>query len=218
LSDNKNFRKLKIFVASPGDVIPEREQLKSVVERLNQPGSIADNMGLVLEVLDWKTHIASKVMGNKETELENLPVDDWDLFIGILWHRFGLPAGVDKGLENEFESVSEEDFRIAYNAWKENRRPQVAFYRCKRPVTPMEFNLDRLGRLESFVEQLNYDPQKTGIFKVFKDTNEFERIVSYDLLNYLQKFEREILSPQRELMSKVDGAAKSIVSDDGFYG
>jgi class 3 adenylate cyclase len=198
MSDNKNFRKLKIFVASPGDVIPEREQLKSVVERLNQPGSIADNMGLVLEVLDWKTHIASKVMGNKETELENLPVDDWDLFIGILWHRFGLPAGVDKGLENEFESVSEEDFRIAYNAWKENRRPQVAFYRCKRPVTPMEFNLDQLGRVESFVEQLNYDPQKTGIFKVFKDTNEFERIVSYDLLNYLQKFEREILSPQRQ--------------------
>jgi len=47
-------RKLRIFVASPGDVAEERLRLKKVVDEMNQPNDLADQLGLTLQLLDWR--------------------------------------------------------------------------------------------------------------------------------------------------------------------
>jgi len=68
----KKYTKMHIFVASPGDVSPERQKVKLVADELNQTGGVADALGITIEVLDWQTHI-SPAMGRPESEwVENL--------------------------------------------------------------------------------------------------------------------------------------------------
>ena len=47
--------KIKIFVASPGDVSSERDDLKKVVEELNT--TIASYKKCILELVRWETHL-----------------------------------------------------------------------------------------------------------------------------------------------------------------
>ncbi|MGH8057573.1 MAG: hypothetical protein ACREOH_10105 [Candidatus Entotheonellia bacterium] len=58
MNPEKPYKKLRIFAASPGDVLTERARLHTVVEEFNRTGHLADWLGLTLEVLDWRTHVA----------------------------------------------------------------------------------------------------------------------------------------------------------------
>jgi hypothetical protein len=90
---NENFRKIRIFLSSPGDVREERTCVKTVVEKLNQTGSLPDKKNLVLEVLDWNSHVRPGMGRPQEVILNQLPIEKWDLFVGIIWARFGTKSG-----------------------------------------------------------------------------------------------------------------------------
>ena len=46
---------VRLFLSSPGDVEPERSKAHAVAEQVNR--MLGDSLGIVLEVIDWKTHI-----------------------------------------------------------------------------------------------------------------------------------------------------------------
>ena len=100
--------KLRAFVASPGDVLDERERLKLVVDELDR--TLADSLGHSLELLDWRDVVPS--MGRPEQViLDQLKLDAWDIFVGILWTRFGTPSGAIRPDTGEpFLSGTEEEF------------------------------------------------------------------------------------------------------------
>ncbi len=52
MSVDKNYKKLRIFVASPNDVAVERERVQAVVDELNRTGNDADRLGFFLEAFD----------------------------------------------------------------------------------------------------------------------------------------------------------------------
>ena len=81
-------QKLRIFVSSPSDMAPEREKVTSTAQALK---ALADSLGLTLEVIDWSVVVPD--MGQPEQVILNqLEPSSADIFIGILWHRFGTPA------------------------------------------------------------------------------------------------------------------------------
>jgi len=48
---------IRIFVASPGDVQNERDQLGQVVQELNSTlSALVPERGLMLELVRWETH------------------------------------------------------------------------------------------------------------------------------------------------------------------
>ncbi|MBI4491609.1 MAG: hypothetical protein HY690_02315 [Chloroflexi bacterium] len=83
---------IRLFVASPGDVREERDRIHLVVQELNQSHGLADQYGLKLEILDWRDVVSG--MGRAEQViLDQLPIDSWDILVGVLWLRFGTPTG-----------------------------------------------------------------------------------------------------------------------------
>ena len=92
---------LTIFVGSPGDVQAERKTLRAVIERINT--HVARHVGLHLELRGWEDTLPGY---SRPQELINDDVRRCDLFIGILWKRWGSPTG-------EFSSGFEEEFRLA---------------------------------------------------------------------------------------------------------
>lgn len=93
---------IRLFAASPSGLDAEREGLQSVVDEVNRTWS--QSLGVYLELVRWETH-SYPSFGNDPQDVINTQVDDnFDIFIGILSHRFGTPTPrAGSGTEEEFE-------------------------------------------------------------------------------------------------------------------
>src|SRR5919107_1436590 len=107
---------VRIFSASPFDMATERAKVGTAAAMLKP---LADAIGIVLDVVDWRAVVPD--MGRPEQViLEQLKPNEWDVFVGILWHRFGTPpGGQDEQAQREYLSGTEEEFNAAYRLWKQ---------------------------------------------------------------------------------------------------
>ena len=92
---------LQVFIASPGDVDPERAALEGVVSEFNL--TWGDKHGVRLELVKWETH-SRPGFGQDAQDVINRQVgDDYDIFLGIMWGRFGTAtARAESGTEQQF--------------------------------------------------------------------------------------------------------------------
>jgi len=117
--------KLRLFVASPGDVQTERAHVSAVAKELNR--GAAGDAGFVLEVVRWETHARPDV--GRVQQLISDQIGPVDLFVGIMWSRFGTPTGAaGSGTEEEFEN--------ALRFWREFGRPRMLCYFSRTPIEP----------------------------------------------------------------------------------
>ncbi len=174
------YTKLRIFAASPSDVASERAKLSTVVENLKP---LADNLGLVLEVVDWRA-VVPEAGRPQQVIFDQLKPTSWDVFVGILWHRFGTPPGASNTQTGkEFLSGTDEEFATAYNLSKQFKRPRIMLYRCTRAL-PYDVDPDQLKRVREFfklVEDVKGD--YPTLYQAFDTTEAFEKL----LLDNLQK-------------------------------
>jgi hypothetical protein len=118
---------LRVVVASPGDVPAERERVSAVLQELNK--SVSADRGLRLEVVRWETDAYPGFHPDGAQGLIDpvLRIEDCDVLVGIFWKRFGTPTKADS-------SGAAHEFRLAYEAWKKNQRPQVMVYFKQKPL------------------------------------------------------------------------------------
>ena len=109
--------KVRVFIASPGDVQKERDSLPAVIEELSR--TTGRNLGFVIELVRWEIH-CYPAMGRPQGVI-NEQIGDYDIFIGVMWKRFGTPTG-------KADSGTEEEFNLAYEDWKRDNKLHIAFY------------------------------------------------------------------------------------------
>ena len=101
-------KKIKIFLASPSDVNDEFNRAKTIIEELNRI-NLKDS-GVYLELINWKSHAVGG-MGIPQDLINNmLRPDACDIFIGILWMRFGTATGHNSKDGVVYSSGTEEEF------------------------------------------------------------------------------------------------------------
>ena len=94
-----------VFVASPSDLEPERNQLEEVIRELNL--SWSQSLGLRLELVRWETHGYPGV-GDDPQDVLNRELPSADIFIGLMWSRYGTETGRSgSGTEEEFNKALE---------------------------------------------------------------------------------------------------------------
>jgi hypothetical protein len=92
---------LKVFIASPGDVAEERGMAESVVQELNR--TLCKALCLRLELLRWETDTFPGLGSDSQAVINEQIAEDFDIFVGILWSRFGTPTPrAESGTEEEF--------------------------------------------------------------------------------------------------------------------
>lgn len=172
----KQGRILRIVVASPNDVQPERDALPSVLEELNS--GVAADRGLRLELSRWETdtHPGFQLDGPQGLIDPILKITDCDLLIGIFWKRFGtLTADGKTGTEHEFS--------LAYEAWKEKGSPQIFVYFNEKPYAPKSKNeAEQWGQVIDFRDRF----PKEGLWWPYKGKAVFEKLVRNHLTNYIR--------------------------------
>jgi hypothetical protein len=175
--------KVRVFVASPGDVLDERRRLARVVEQLNR--GLADWLGLTLELLRWETHVAPDTGRPQRVVFDQLPPEDWDIFVGIIWLRFGSDTGdTDPDTGQPYRSGTEEEFKAAYRRRQESTTgwPKVMFYRCIRnPENVLYFddpeNAAQFARVQEFFGGFAPAGPHPGLVHTYTQPEEFERTV-----------------------------------------
>ena len=154
----------KVFLASPGDVKEERIIVKKVIDLYNQIHS-CDN--IKLELLCWEdsTHPS---FGDYPQDVVNSQIgDDYDVFIGILWARFGTPT-------LKYESGTEEEFYRAYERYKNGDSIELMVYRKDESISLSSIDVEQLQKINRFTSEVG---KLGGYYFTFTGENQFQEML-----------------------------------------
>lgn len=102
-----------IFIASPNDLSAEREKTKEAIDRFCRV--LGRKLNWHIELLGWEDTLPGYA---RPQSLINKDVDSCDLFIGILWKRWGTATG-------KYESGFEEEFELARERRRTTGKPEI---------------------------------------------------------------------------------------------
>jgi hypothetical protein len=106
-------RIVKVFLASPSDLMKERDAAEEIVHKLNR--MIGVRFGWELTLYRWEDQGPA---AGRPQAIINPAVAECDLFVGLLWQRWGEATGA-------FTSGFEEEFEGAKKRWRETGEPEI---------------------------------------------------------------------------------------------
>jgi|RhiMethySRZTD1v2_1073278.scaffolds.fasta_scaffold11797_2 hypothetical protein len=154
---------VRVILASPNDVGPERKLVARVIDRIN--ATLADR-NLQLKLYRWETRAYPGFhLKGRQCKIDDaLEIEKADLFIAILWKRFGTPV-------HDARSGTEHEFKLAYNSYLKNNRPHIMFYFKEVSVSRLKKEeLKQYRKVKKFRDEF---PEE-GLWWTFKSTREFE--------------------------------------------
>ena len=129
-------RVFRILIASPSDVVEEREVAVRVIQEWNDLQSAERE--IVLLPLRWETHSAPEFGTRPQDALNRQIVDSCDLLIGIFWTRVGSPTGMaDSGTLEEIDRVA-------------SQGKPIMLYFSQVKQDPEQIDLDQITKLREF--------------------------------------------------------------------
>lgn len=172
-------RVLKLFIASPSDMLDERRVACEVVQLINAAWSEA--IGVFIEVVEASTY-ARPGFGQDAQDVINEQIGtDYEIFVGIMWSRFGTPT-------KRAGSGTEEEFLRAYDRLRtDSSALEVMFYFKNTPIAPEDIDIDQLRSVKSFKSKVN---KLGGYYFIFRDTSDFQKHLHLHLSQIIQKHER----------------------------
>lgn len=185
---------LRVVVASPSDVLAERNAIEGVAAELNQ--GIAEVYGKHIVISRWETdaYPSFHPHGPQGVIDSVLHIEDCDLVIGIFWKRFGTPT-VDA------KSGTEHEFRKAYEAWQNNGRPQIMIYFNQRGYAPQsKAETDQWGEVLEFKREF----PREGLWWPYNGKAQFEKLAR----NHITKF---ILRTSNLYQKDLDNSSNNVV-------
>jgi len=173
-------RRLRVFVASPGDVKPERDRVSEVIDRIND--QVALPKGILLDPWLWEVD-APPDIGEPQQSI-NKYLDEAAIMILILWNRMGTPTS--KGLSGTVEEYGRALTRLKSSGW-----PRVLAYYSQRKGKPL--NDDQTAQRKNV---LDFQKDHPEIFAAtYSNTAEFAE----KLEKHLVEFVNQIATPPAPL-------------------
>lgn len=156
-------RVLTVFVASPGDVADERHALGAVVARINR--MTAREWGWEIDLRGWEDTLPGYA---RPQSLINPDVEQCDVFIGLLWKRWGSPTG-------SYSSGFEEEFRLAQQRRSHSAEPEILMYFRDIAQSEISDPGPQLERVLAFRQEVMSTRQL--LYKSYADAAVFEVMV-----------------------------------------
>ena len=188
---------LRVFLASPGDVSQEREAFARVVDEFNVTiGPLSDCR---IEAVRWETH-ATPDAGRPQAVI-NDQLSDYDIFIGIMWRRFGTPTGIAG-------SGTEEEYTIAFEKWKTNPELVLMFYFCETPFYPRSVDeLEQMRHVLSFRKEL----EGKALTWTYNTSISFEADIRKHLSVRIPRLLQDKRTKARSLAKPTDESVRALV-------
>jgi hypothetical protein len=202
---------IRVFLASPGDVSDEREAARIVFENINH--TLGDDKQVQFKVVGWDTD-SIPAYGSDAQDLINKQIgamEDYDLFIGIMWNRFG-------GSTPRAGSGTEEEFNRAVDSFQKSGAPWIMFYFNQAPFTPKDTaEVEQKLKVMQFKERV----QKGGLTADYNGVTDLRSKLQTHIEKWLiQKFSVQSTPPtiQSEAVPSIATADNSEqIEDSGMW-
>lgn len=162
---------VKVFLASPGDLNKERSIAKNIVERVNN--IFSRQTGYYLDLLGWEDTLPGF---SRPQELINKEVDSCDLFIGVLWRRWGQSTG-------KFSSGFEEEFTLARERRIKTGTPELWLFFKSIDEESLKDPGNQLKKVLKFKKEQII--KKELLYKEFTSTENWSEIIHDYLSSYI---------------------------------
>jgi hypothetical protein len=178
-------RVLKVFVASPNDVIEERNALAKLIGDINDVlVYLAPEKQLRLELVRYETHAYPDLGKPQDVINREIPID-YDIFVGIMWKRVGTPT-------DTADSGTVEEFIRACQRREKSSLPRIMFYFCDQPIpVPTPSEMEQLGKVVEFRNRL----AAQGLTSSYPSHAEFGEHMRGGLLRAIRDILREAGEP-----------------------
>jgi hypothetical protein len=184
------YTRIDVLFSAPGDIQEERRQAQWAVEELNE--TIGRDKRIYLRLLHWESHSIPD-MGRPQGVI-NDQITSYDIYIGVMWHRFGTPTG-------RAGSGTEEEFNLAYESWEASDRPRIMFYFSQAPSMPQSLeDNDQMRKVLEFRNKVS----QVGLTRSYTTLDQFGRYFREHIAKLLL-FDRRFAScedPATSVISK----------------
>lgn len=157
---SENIKLINVFIASPLDVQKERSMTDSAVTELNK--MLGDVYHIRIEVKKWETNTWPAV-GEYSQDVINKQIGDYDIFVGIMKHKFGSPT-------EKAESGTEEEFNRAYSNFKSGNCKNLMFFFSKEPL-PQDIDFVQFQKVRDFKREI---AEKGCLYAEYDNDTTFE--------------------------------------------
>jgi hypothetical protein len=154
---------IPVMIASPGDVLTERDIACDVINNWNAINSITTSC--VLTPVRWETHSAAELGDRPQQLINDRILNDCDLLIGIFWTRLGTPTGKAKS-----GTVEEIENHLA-------AKKPVMLYFSSAPVVLDSVDPEQYRSLKEFKEWA----QSRGLVWSYDDIQDFRNKLTHQL-------------------------------------
>ncbi|SPJ28228.1 Transcriptional regulatory protein AfsQ1 [Falsiruegeria mediterranea M17] len=178
-------KQFRIFISSPGDVIPERRVAKSVIGRLNEEFF---GRAYLIPIL-WEEE---PMLASETFQAQIHPPHETEIYVGILWSRIGspLPDTILRPDGTRYESGTAFEFEDALGGFKQQGSPEMLLYRKQGAPTlsleDREVVLDRLDQIDKLSQYLDRwligdDGSYIGAFHMFQTEEQLDTMLEMHL-------------------------------------
>lgn len=182
---------IRVFLASPGDLVPERKAAREMVDRLNR---LLVQFGLFIELLAWEDTLPGF---SRPQEKINEDVRSCDLFVGLIWRRWGQPTG-------EYSSGFEEEFELARQLRIDTGSPELWLFFKSIDEDLRADPGDQLIRVLQFKQSIQETHEL--FYKEFIDVEDWGPLLYDSLLQYVWDI---YVSTTERAISQVDKVVSS---------
>lgn len=173
---SRNATVVQVFIGSPSDVSDERDLLAATILELNTTWSKA--LGVMFELVRWEENVRPALGDDAQAVINAQVGDEYDVFIGILWGRFGTAT-------QRAASGTMEEFERAYERFRRSGSlPEIMIYFKDQPISPSKIDPGQLEQVQEFRKKI----ENLGVYSIFDDAASFESSVRAHLSMLAQKF------------------------------
>jgi len=198
----------RIFVASPSDIREERNIISSVVQEINKLNPIRN---IKLEVIDWLSNVYPSIGDDAQDVINTQINDDYDIFVGIIWQKFGTPT-------KRSESGTKEEFERAYNRFvTDPKSVHILIYFKDTPVAISEVDENEIAKIKEFKKDIS---DKGVLYGKFNSNSDFETIVRGHLSLLLNRISTNVEHEVAKSSSESSVIILETVEeqeDEGYY-
>ncbi len=173
---NDTKRVIRVFIASPGDLAVERRAFKDTIDELNAGFGRGADVEFV--PLGWEDALSQ--VGRRAQSVINTDVDACDVFVLIMWRRWGQEA--PDAEERGFTSYTEEEFYRALARFEKSGAPTIfVFFKHIDPGQIADPG-QQLAKVLEFRKKLEQTRQV--LYRPFADENAFKQEIDRHLVAF----------------------------------
>ena len=185
----------KVFLGSPGDTKKERDIAEKIVSEINN--TIGEHHNFIVKLLKWENDTYPDFGNDGQDVINNQMGLDYDIFVGIMWKKFGTAT-------NRAESGTEEEFERAYEKRENTGDVKIMFYFNSAPIPQDQLDIKQFEKVQIFKNKIG---DLGGYYWKYETLEEFEKY----LRTHLQKHLLGLTTPRVTTEKVKEEAEESII-------